>query len=41
MKVKKVIERLKELEHQDTHVDVSFETEDNEYVPVAQGLAEW
>ena len=40
MKVKKVIEMLKELEHQDAHLDLSCDPEGNQYGPVDQGLAE-
>ena len=40
MKVKQVIEMLKELEHQDAHLDLSCDPEGNQYGPIDKGLAE-
>ena len=40
MKVKEVIEMLKELEHQDAQLDLSCDPEGNQYGPIDKGLAE-
>ena len=40
MRVKEVIEMLKELEHQDAQLDLSCDPEGNQYGPIDQGLAE-
>ena len=40
MKVKKVIEMLKELEDQDAILDISCDPEGNQYGPIDEGLSE-